>query len=422
MNANRRRFLKQGAAVSAFFAAGCLPAAANSHDERAVFEMGCDVVRGVMNEHVMSGYVPGLTWAVDWEDHTRVEAAGAMAFGGAPMHPDSIFRIASVSKPITAAAAMVLVDDGKIDLDDPVDRYLPELANRRVLRSVDGPLDDTVPARRAITLRDLLTFRFGLGALASLPESAPIRMAMAERDLEPGEEIFPGTSDEYMRRMSDLPLAYQPGEVWLYHTGSEVAGVLVERVAGKPLGAFMNERIFSPLGMKGTGFYVTPANIGRLVTAYMPDASILKPTVFDAPIAGRFSKPPLFESGGGGLVSTAGDCLAFYSLLANEGGLGGVRVLSRQAVAAMTSNQLTPEQMRAVEARSLLGGDGWGLGVSVQEDGSFGWIGSYGTVAFCDPAQRLTAILMTQRLMDLESSDLPPTMRDFYAASTAFTM
>src|SRR4051794_22978593 len=183
----------------------------------------------IMAGHVDEGGIPGLVTLVSRRGEVDVDAIGRMAIGGAPMQRDSIFRIASLTKPITAVAAMILVEEAKLRLDDPVDRWLPELANRKVLRAIDAPLTDTVPAQRAITLRDLLTFRLGHGAVMVYPERYPIQKGMIEAGIAPGPNFPNFPPDELMRRYGSLPLLHQPGERWLYNSGSDVLGVLIAR-------------------------------------------------------------------------------------------------------------------------------------------------------------------------------------------------
>jgi CubicO group peptidase (beta-lactamase class C family) len=206
--------------------------------------------------HVESGYVPGLVTLLARRGEIVAHALGSMSIGGAPMRRDTIFRITSLTKPITAAAAMTFVEECRLRLDEPVDRWLPELADRKVLRSLPSSLDDTVPANRAITLRDLLTFRLGLGAIMDYPERHPIQKAMREAGVAPGPLLPAIGPDELMKRYGSLPLVHQPGERWLYDTGPHILGVLLARVAGKPLGEVLRERIFDPLGMRDTGFSV----------------------------------------------------------------------------------------------------------------------------------------------------------------------
>jgi len=372
----------------------------------------------VMARYVEDGAMPGLVTLISRHGEVHVDVIGRNAFGGAPMQRDSIFRITSMTKPVTAVAAMILVEECKLRLDDPVDSLLPELANRRVIRSLESEIDDVIPAKRAITLRDILTFRLGLGMIPVFPDRYPIQKAIAEAGFAPGP-VFPSfPPDELMRRYGTLPLIYQPGERWLYNSGTEILGVLVARAAGKTLSEFMQERIFGPLGMTDTGFHVPAVKVDRFATSYARDASgELK--VFDDPATGKFSRPPVFENGSAGLVSTADDFNAFAQMMLNGGRLGSERILSRPSVELMTTDQLMPDHKLGSE---LFFGDnrGWGLGLSVftrrdnlcTAPGRFGWDGGYGTSWYSDPREQLTGILLTQRMMD---SPLPPAvMSDFW--------
>jgi len=266
---------------------------------------------------VMAGYVersdvPGLVTLVSRRGEVHVDAIGTKAAGGGdPMRRDTIFRIASMTKPITAAAAMILVEECKLRLDEPVDRLLPELANRKVLKRLDGPLDDTVPANRPISVRDLLTFRLGIGAVMAPPGRYPMQTAMAAAGLAPGPNPPSHAPDDWMKRLGGLPLIHQPGERWMYHTGSDVLGVLIARAAGQPLESFFRERIFEPLGMKDTGFHVPAEKLDRLPPTYTADVATGTLAVHDDPADSRWGRPPAFPAGGGGLVSTVDDYLAF---------------------------------------------------------------------------------------------------------------
>ena len=385
-----------------------------------ISKAGLDRLHGVMAGDVERGDLPGLVLLVSRHGQLHVDAIGRLAFDGSPMKRDTIFRITSMTKPVTAAAAMILVEDGKIGLDDPVDRWLPELANRKVLLTVDALIHQTVPARWAITLRDLLTFRCGYGIIPIFPERFPIQRAYAEAGLAPGP-VFPSfPPDELVRRYGTLPLAFQPGESWLYNSGSEILSVLIPRVAGRTLGEFLRERIFTPLGMKDTAFFVPADQHYRFATAYMHDNAARQLKVFDPQVTGRFSNPPVFENGAAGLVSTVDDFNAFAQMMLNGGSVGDARVLSRDSVTMMTTNHIMAGERR--ESQLFLGSArGWGFGLSVftglddpnASPGRFGWDGGYGTSWYSDPRAQLTGILLTQRVMD--SPKPPPVFTDFWA-------
>jgi CubicO group peptidase (beta-lactamase class C family) len=348
---------------------------------------------------------------------TQLETAGGA-------EPDTIFRIASMSKPVAAVAALILVEECVLRLDDPVDEFLPELAGRRVLTRVDGPLDDTVPAERPITLRDLLTFRAGIGfghGMFGPPGSVPFMDALNALKGGMPRPAAVAEPDEWMRRLGELPLAHQPGARWLYNTGSDILGVLIARAAGQPFDDFLQERIFSPLGMADTGFWVPPDAISRLPPQYTRDDSGAV-VVYDPP-DGQWAAPPAFPSGAGGLVSTAPDYLAFASMLMAGGVHRGVRILSRPSVTLMASDQL-PAAVKAVSG--IAPGDfdamGWGFGVSVvtrrtqvyHSVGTYGWNGGLGTSWANDPAENLTLILLTQHAF---TSHLGPVLLGDFATT-----
>jgi CubicO group peptidase (beta-lactamase class C family) len=362
-----------------------------------------------MASYVEHGAVPGLITLVSRRGETHVEVIGRQAFGdSAPLRRDTIFRISSMTKPITAAAAMILLEECKLRLDEPVDELLPELAGRQVLKRLNGPLEDTVPANRPITVRDLLTFRLGFGQLMEPPEGYPILLAANEQQLgmgPPSPATMPAP-DEWLRRLGQLPLMSQPGEKWMYNTGADVLGVLIARTSGQPLETFLRERLFDPLGMRDTGFSVPEVSLDRLVTSYLSDPTNGKLTVYDEASGSQWSRPPAFPSGAGGLVSTIDDYLVFAQMLLAQGKHKGSRILSRLSIEAMTTDQLTPEQ-KAVS--SLVPGffdnHGWGFGLSVitKRDaisavpGRYGWDGGLGTSWYSDPREDMITILMTQR-------------------------
>ncbi len=362
----------------------------------------------VMAGYVERGEIPGMVTLVSRRGSVHVDALGATAIGADPMRRDTIFRIASMTKAITAAAAMILVEECKLRLDEPVDRLLPELKNRKVLKHLDGPLDDTVPALRPITVRDLLTFRMGFGMIMGALDKYPILRAIDELQLglgPPSPDTTPAP-DEWMRRLGTLPLMHQPGERWMYNTGSEVLGVLIARASGQPFDTFFSERIFEPLGMRDTGFSVPAAKIHRLATSYWTNFHTGKLEVFDQGAGGQWSRPPAFPSGAAGLVSTVDDYHAFARMLLDKGEHGSQRILSRPSVETMTTDQLTPEQ-KAVSGLTpgYFESHGWGFGVSIVTKrvdlagpiGKFGWDGGLGTSWYSDPQEDMVTILLTQR-------------------------
>lgn len=315
-----------------------------------------------------------------------------------PMRRDTIFRLASMTKPITCAAALTLVQDGKIGLHDRIDRWLPEFANPRVLDRPNGKLDETHAASRPITVADLLTHRSGVAGL-----TATGALAAAAAETLTGDP----TLDEWVQRFARIPLLADPGRHFVYGTSHDVLGALIQRVTGVPFADFLQTKIFDPLGMKDTAFFVPPAKQKRLATMYETD-----------PVSGRLvaqpnrvpAAPPKLPRGAGGLVSTADDYLKFALMLMGKGRTGDVRILNRWTVAMMTTNWLTPQQ----RAEGFAGmtdwwaSQGFGLGVSVTDDiarfghnpymseGSFGWPGRSGVWWRADPAEDMVAIFLVQ--------------------------
>ncbi|MGW5919818.1 serine hydrolase domain-containing protein [Nocardia fluminea] len=362
--------------------------------------MTVDEIDERLGAHVAAGELLGLAWLVAIGDDVTTGAVGHLdATRATPMRTDTIFRISSMTKPLTAAAASILIDDGVLDPAEPVDRLLPELANPRVLAKPTAEVTDTVAAHRPITVDDVLTFRLGWGMDFADFSPKPFDAAWSELDLgwgppTPARMLPP---DAWLRRLGTLPLQYQPGERWLYHVGASILGFLVARAAGKPLSEFLAERILRPLDMTDTGFSVPPGALARFGPHYADTDGAR--TVFD-PVDGQWSTPPAFEGGGDGLVSTLADYHRFARMLREGGELDGIRVLSEQAVTTMTTNHLTAEQL----ARGGPGpGDsaGWGYGVGVQlrdqpdgpRAGAYGWAGGLGSTWSNDGA--VTAILLT---------------------------
>ncbi len=383
-------------------------------------------VRDVLERHVDSGYTPGAVAVVARHGEVHIEATGNLAFEGAgsraPMAADTICRIASMTKPIVAACAMTLVEDCTLRLDDPVDALLPELADMTVLADPSGPLEDTVPAERPITLRDLLTYRLGTGMVVAEPGTVPISDALHALESGEGVGVPEPPPDKWIRRLGTLPLVYQPGESWMYNIAADVTGILIARATGMSFGDALRERICEPLGMKDTAFSVGGESASRLATAYKRDDATGTLVVEDGP-DGRWSRPPAFEEGGGGLVSTVNDYLTFASALLAGGAHHGERVLSRPSVTLMTSDQLTPAQ-KAVSGfgPGYFEDIGWGFGMSVRTRrthlgpsvGSYGWLGGFGSAWYNDPAEDLTTIIMFQRRLESAS---PPIFLDFWTAA-----
>lgn len=360
-----------------------------------------DALRGTLDQAVSSGRVPGLVALIARGTDVWAHVAGLRDLESrAPMQRDTLFAVASIGKPLTAVSALMLVQDGVLGLDDPVDPWLPELAAPRVLRQKDSALDDTLPATRAITLRDLLSQRMGLGIVFA---DGPLARRMQELGVAPGPWIFDEDVDTFMARLGSLPLAHQPGEEWLYHTGLDVAGVLVARASGMSLADFQRSRLFAPLGMVDTGFS-GPAD--RLATQYSPDAETGTLTHWNSASGESFAQSPVFEAGGSGHVSTGDDFLAFGRFLLAGGMAGNQRLLSADLVAEMLRDQITPAQKAASPwfPPDFWETHGWGLGVALRTApasarGRFGWWGGYGTAFWCDPATDTVAALFTQRMM-----------------------
>jgi CubicO group peptidase (beta-lactamase class C family) len=412
-------------AGGAFFASalsGCRSTDAPIGGASGFSSSGLAHVHNTMAGYVDRGALPGLVTLLTRRGDVHVDPIGLSSIGGHPMRRDTIFRIASMTKPITATAAMILVDEGKISLDESVERLLPELANRKVLRRLDGPLEDTVPAERSITVRDLLAFTMGFGIVFPF-DTYPIQKAAAELELGygPPEPRSMPDPDEWMRRFATLPLMFQPGERWAYNTGSDVLGVLIARASGKPFDAFLRERIFEPLGMKDTGFSVPPAKLDRFTASYFPNPMTGGLDLFDGIEDSAWGMPPAFPSGAGGLVSTVDDFLIFARMILNKGKHAGHQIVSAPSVEAMTTDQVMPSQK--VEGDffpQFWATRGWGFGVAIithaddvsPTPGRYGWDGGLGTFWFSDPGKDFVGILLTQRALDEAS---PAT--DFWKAA-----
>ncbi|WP_446743030.1 serine hydrolase domain-containing protein [Silvibacterium acidisoli] len=385
-------------------------------------EAGVERFRLGLRAHVESRQVPGLVALVERDGEQHVEIAGHIGLDSdTPMTRDSIFRIASITKPVAAAAAMILVEECRIRLDDSIDPWLPELANRRVLTSWSS-LDETVSAKRSISLRDLLTSCMGFGSIMTAPDTYPIQKLI--RELRIGGDGPPllsanFTMDEWLKNLGSLPWLAQPGEKWMYHVSIDVLGALIQRVSGQRFGAFLQDRIFDPLGMKDTGFSVPADKMHRLAHMYTRNRQTDKLEHYDDPAKSAWSVPPTFESAGGGLVSTVDDYYAFTRMLLDRGSFRKRRILSPASVALMTSDQVSPQQRAGSE---LFFGDysSWAFGMAVDtgrreiyhSPGRFGWTGGYGTTAYVDPKNRMIGVFFSQRMM--ESPEPPRVFTDFW--------
>ena len=353
-----------------------------------------------MRARVDRGELPGIVTLVARGEDVHVDAIGVTAFGGSvPMRRETVFRIASLTKPIVALAALQLAEDDLIDLEEPVARLLPELAGQQVLARLDGPLDETVPLERPMTVEDLLTFRLGFGTITEPEMDPPWPIVQAWKDrrlvLAEPDPRTPHDPDEWIRLFGELPLMDQPGTRWRYNTGTLVLGVLLARASGQPLGELLAERVFEPLGMRDTGFELPREKAEQLPSTYLMGNEVTNSG------ADVWSSKPAFPSGSGGLVSTVDDYYAFARMLSQGGVHGGTRLVSQASVDRMTRNHLPPEQIAS--AGMLLGASGWGLGlaVTVEKDdisgpGRYGWAGGSGTTWFNDPAEDLIGIAMTQ--------------------------
>ena len=356
-----------------------------------------------LKAYVDNGSVPGAVGLVARGNRMEVAAVGSMAVDGARMARDSIFRFASITKPITAAAVMMLVDDGRVALGDLVDRWLPELAGPKVVRTPASPVDDVVPAVRPITVFDLLSSQAGYGFASDFTLPAVQRLFSVQKDgREP--QSFPAP-DAWMAGLAQVPLLYQPGEAWLYDTCSTLQGVLIARVCGQSLPDFLAERVFAPLGMSDTGFEVPGGKRDRFTSYYRANpAGGLE--LADGP-DGQWSTLPQFPLGNGGLAGTADDWLAFgRMLLAGGTAADGRRLLTADSVRLLTSDHTTPAQREI--GKLFLEGQGWGFGGSVDiaaidpwnVPGRYGWVGGTGTSAHITPSTGTVAILLTQVAAD----------------------
>jgi CubicO group peptidase (beta-lactamase class C family) len=351
-------------------------------------------LRELLIRHVDAGTIPGGV-ALLGAGNVEVVTAGAASVGGSPMAEDAIMRIQSMTKAITSVAALRLVEAGRLELDQSLVDWLPELADRRVLRDPAAELDDTVPARRAITLRHLLTNTSGYGMVI---QASPLQQAMAANGTEAGPEPPAMGADEWLRRLAELPLAFQPGEGWRYHHSYGVLGILISRVTGHPLSEHLAEDVFGPLGMTDTALWVAEGKLGRLPAAYRHgDEGLVE---IEPAGGGFYAGPPSVDVSHGELVCTAADYHRFTRMLAEGGRVSGQPMISPDHVQQMTSDQV-PAACKTADSffRGFWDGMGWGFGVAVKTDGPqrgrIGWSGGLGTDFFADP-DGTVGILLTQ--------------------------
>ena len=362
-------------------------------------------LQAVVDAGDLSGFVT-LVWRkgavaqIDTIGHRDVEA-------GLPMTRDTLFRIASMTKPITSVAALMLLEEGKLKLEDPITGWLPEFSGMAVLKDAGGPVDDTYPAPRDITVEDLMTHRSGLAyAFTSV---GPIGQAYEDALGPPlGGHLAP---DVWLAKLGALPLSYPPGERFHYSHATEVLGFLVARIEGKPLGQVLKDRILGPLAMHDTDFWCPPEKRGRMAKLYRiaPESDRLQDVSFP-----HVDAQPMFEPGGGGLISTIDDYLKFARMMLGQGEVDGVRLVKAETVQMMASNRLTDAQ-RAIPFMGIpfWMGQGFGLGLSVITDpakqawmgagseGAFGWPGAFGTWWQADPAEEMVMIYLIQNSMPL---------------------
>lgn len=409
-NLNRRRLLTGSAAM----AGGLLtyPSWAASSGPGGFSANGLSKVKNTLQPFVDQGEAVGLVTLL----YRRGEIAQVNTLGWQnreekiPMERDTIFRMASMTKPMTSAAVLMLMEEGRLALTDEVRKWLPELSDPKVLRVPDGPVDDTVPASRQITVLDLLTHRSGISY--NFTSAGPLAKAISSKLGSAIGTVM--TSDEWIKSLGELPLMFDPGARWHYGLSTDVLGVLVERVSGMSFAEFLRTRLWDPLGMKDTAFYVPKDKQNRLAVVYDWDKSGNR-----IPLPSKTSSSqPKFSSGGGGSLSTADDYLQFGRMLLGLGKVGDTRILSRRTVRLMTANWLTPAQRQIpFFGLDFWGGQGFGLGVSVVDNvarhasfgiaskGTFSWAGAYGTNWQGDPQEDMVAVYLVQQAAKLGDPD-----------------
>lgn len=358
--------------------------------------MTTDILLEAISSYVASGEIPGAVVGLLRDGHVSLGAAGSIAPGGdSAMTIDTLVRISSNTKPMAAVLALSLAEEGALALSDPVERFVPELAERRVLARLDAPLEDTVAAERSVTVEDLLTMRLGFGFVFEADCPAVAAAADAGLGMGPPDPSIPLDPDAWIARFAELPLVEQPGTAWRYELAYAVLGVVLARAGGRPLDELLHVRLFEPLRMTDTAFVAPP---GRLPPCFAAGEAGL--VVFDAAVDSRWAAAPAFPDARSGLVSTAADLLRFAAALLDE----GAGVIAPAAVAAMTTDRLTAEERAGPSAQIFLDGAGWGYGVQVvpaNDDVTgprYGWGGGLGTLWYSWPNHKAAAVLLTQVL------------------------
>ena len=363
--------------------------------------------------HIEAGTVPGAVALRGGRD-PEVVAAGVASIGGDPMRDDAIFRIQSMTKAIASVAALRLAEAGRIELDQSVEGWLPELADRRVLTSPGAALNDIVPAHRPITLRHLLTMGSGYGMEFG---DTPLRKAMAHNGTEAGPDPVTLGAGEWLARLAELPLAFQPGEGWRYHHSFAVLGILIARIAGQTLGEHLAEDLFDPLGMADTALWVPNEKLDRLPAAYRHGEDGL--VEMEPARGGFYAGPPPFDVSHAEIVSPARDYHRFLRTLVQPGRVKGAPLISEVHLRQMTSDQV-PAENKTTDSffPGFWDGTGWGFGVGIDTSGPrpgrYGWSGGQGTNFYVDPDGTvgilLTQVEMGERVggMVAEFQKLPP--------------
>ena len=362
-------------------------------------------IDGWMDRLVADGKLPGVSVFVSRRGQLAYSRCTGLAdiARHTPMAPDTLVRIYSMTKPLTSVAIMMLYEEGRFQLDDPITRFIPSFANQRVAVGGNRAKLETVPAQRAITFRDLLTHTSGLtyGFMQATLVDALYRDAGVDF------QLADATLGEVVERAAALPLLAQPGAEWNYSIATDVLGHLVAVISGQSFDEFLHDRVLAPLGMRDTAFTVPADQIARFAANYAPAPGRL--VQIDEPSESRFAKPCHIPSGGGGLVSTAADYMRFCQMMLNKGELAGTRLLGRKTVELMTTNHLRGDMAAMGQARfseSSYEGVGFGLGFSVTLDparaqligspGEYAWGGAASTAFWIDPVEELAVIMLTQ--------------------------